>query len=107
MASDIMWVSGNPPVLVELDERRRTSLGKIGRKEHTRYLVEEEADGTLIWRPAVVMAEHELRFIEAYPGEYARIRAEQANPDPGRLRDRPARRGRARSAPAEPVGAVG
>jgi len=107
MAPDIMWASGNPPVLVELDERRRTSLGKVGRKEHTRYLVEEEADGTLIWRPAVVMAEHELRFMEAYPEEYARIRAEQADPDPGRLRDRPARAGRARAQVAEPVGAVG
>jgi hypothetical protein len=105
MTADIMWASGNPPVLVELDERRRTSLGKVGRKEHTRYLVEEEADGTLIWRPAVVMAEHELRFMEAYPEEYARIRAEQADPDPGRLRDRPARAGRAQV--AEPVGAVG
>jgi hypothetical protein len=107
MALDIMWASGNPPVLVELDERRRTSLGKVGRKDHTRYLVEEEADGTLIWRPAVVMAEHELRFMEAYPEEYARIRAEQANPDPGRLRDRPVRAGRARSQLAEPVGAAG
>jgi hypothetical protein len=107
MASDIMWASGNPAVLVELDERRRTSLGKVGRKEHTRYLVEEEADGTLIWRPAVVMAEHELRFMEAYPEEYARIRAEQADPDPGRLRDRPGRAGRARARVAEPVGAVG
>lgn len=91
MAFDIMWSSAVEPVVVELDDRRRTSLGRVGRKEHTRYLVEEQADGTLIWRPAVVVPEHELRFMAARPEEYARIRAQQANPDPARLRDRPAR----------------
>jgi hypothetical protein len=80
-----------------------------GTKEHTRYLVEEQADGTLIWRPAVVVPEHELRFMTAYPDEYARIREGQASPDPGRLRDRPARTRRPRSdrpASAEPVAAL-
>ena len=78
-------------VLVELDHRRRTGLGKIGRKEHTRYLVEEKADGTLIWRPAVVVPEHELRFMRAHPEEYAEIRRNQASPDPERRRERPRR----------------
>jgi len=91
MAFDIMWSGAVEPVVVELDDRRRTSLGRVGRKEHTRYLVEEQADGTLIWRPAVIVPEHELRFMAAHPAEYARIREQQANPDPGRLRDRPAR----------------
>jgi hypothetical protein len=91
MAVDIIWSEAHEPVLIELDERRRTSLGRVGRKEHTRYLVEEQADGTLIWRPAVVVPEHELRFMTAHPEEYAQIRERQANPDAGRLRDRPAR----------------
>lgn len=91
MASDIIWSQAHESVLVELDERRRTSLGKVGRREHTRYLVEEQPDGTLIWRPAVVVPEHELRFMTAYPEEYARIREQRANPDPERLQDRPAR----------------
>lgn len=98
-----MWASGGEAVLVELDHRRRTSLGKVGRKEHTRYLVEEEADGTLIWRPAIVVPEHELRFMQAYPEEYAEIRRRQADADPGRRRGRPPRgRGEAHEA-AEPV----
>lgn len=112
MEFDIVWSEAHESVLVELDERRRTSLGKVGRKEHTRYLVEEQPDGTLIWRPAVVIPEHELRFMTAHPEEYARIREQQASPDPKRLRDRPARLqgsrpGRAESSPtvpgAEPV----
>ncbi len=49
--------------LLELDERRRTSMGKIGRPEHRRYIVTEEPDGTLILSPAVVMAEHEARLL--------------------------------------------
>ncbi len=88
---DIIWAEAHEPVLVEVDERRRTSLGKVGRKEHTRYLVEEQPDGTLIWRPAVVVPEHELQFMQAHPEVYARIREQQASPDPDRLRDRPAR----------------
>jgi hypothetical protein len=92
MDVDIMWLAGREPVLVELDERRRTSLGKVGRKEHSRYLVEEQPDGTLIWRPAVVVPEHELRFMRDHPSQYARIREQQDSPGPGRLTDRPARR---------------
>lgn len=91
MAADIVWSEAQEPVLVELDHRRRTGLGKIGRKEHTRYLVEEKADGTLIWRPAVVVPEHELRFMRAHPEEYAEIRRNQASPDPERRRERPRR----------------
>lgn len=87
----MIWAESHPPVLVELDDRRRTALGKVGRKEHTRYLVEEQADGTLIWRPAAVVPEHELKFMEAHPEEYARIRQQQAAPDPARRRGRPVR----------------
>ena len=41
--------------LVEVDSRRRVALAKLGRKEDTRYLVEEQVDGTLILTPAAVM----------------------------------------------------
>lgn len=41
--------------LVEVDSRRRVALAKLGRKEDTRYLVEEQTDGTLVLTPAAVM----------------------------------------------------
>jgi len=69
-------------VILELDERRRASLGRIGRPEHRRYLVVEEPDGTVVLRPAVVMTEIEARFL-ANPDLVARVRANNA--DPGRL----------------------
>jgi hypothetical protein len=43
------------PVLIELDGRRRCSLGKVGHPEHTRYLVDVQRDGTMILTPAVVL----------------------------------------------------
>jgi hypothetical protein len=69
-------------VVLELDERRRASLGRIGRPEHRRYLVTEEPDGTIVLRPAVVMTELEARFL-ANPELVARVRANNA--DPSRL----------------------
>jgi hypothetical protein len=68
--------------LVELDERRRVSLGRIGRPEHTRYLVEEEPDGTLVFTPAVVMSELEATLL-ANRELVQRIEANRA--DPSRL----------------------
>lgn len=47
---------------VELDERRRASLGKAGHAHHRRYLVRTEPDGTIILIPAVVMSEREAAF---------------------------------------------
>jgi len=52
------------PVLVEVDQRRRVSLGKIGQARHNRYLATAETDGTIIFRPAVVMTEIEARFLQ-------------------------------------------
>ncbi len=49
--------------LVELDARRRTSLGRIGRPEHFRYLATEYPNGDVLLRPAVVMSEEEARFL--------------------------------------------
>jgi hypothetical protein len=42
---------GSSDRLVELDSRRRASLARIGRPEHTRYLAHAEGDGTIIMRP--------------------------------------------------------
>ena len=39
----------------ELDARRRTSLGRIGRPEHSRYLATEYPNGDVLLRPAVVL----------------------------------------------------
>jgi hypothetical protein len=65
--------------LIELDERRRVSLGRIGRPEHTRYLVEEEPDGTLVFTPAVVMSELEAKLL-VNRELVERIEANRANP---------------------------
>jgi len=66
-------------VLIELDDRRRVSLGRVGRPEHKRYLVHEETDGTLVLHPAVVMTESEARLM-ANPELASQI--EQAITDP-------------------------
>jgi hypothetical protein len=71
--------------LVELDDRRRLSLGKVGR--HSRYLVREEPDGTLIFEPAVVMTEFEARFL-AHPKLVAQIAENAAHPERRRVRRR-------------------
>ncbi len=41
--------------VIELDARRRLSFGKIGRKQDTRYIVNEQPDGTLVLTPAAVV----------------------------------------------------
>ena len=50
-------------IMVELDEQRQLSLDKVGR--HSRYLVREERDGTLIFEPATVsgLTEFEARVL--------------------------------------------
>ncbi|MBU1225798.1 MAG: hypothetical protein KJ698_01120 [Actinobacteria bacterium] len=50
-------------VLVELDQRRRVSLGKIGHEGHRRYLASVESDGTIVLTPAVVMTALEASFL--------------------------------------------
>ncbi len=70
-------------MIVELDDRRRLSLGKIG--HHSRYLVREESDGTLIFEPALVMTEFEARVL-GNAELVAQLHASQA--DPGRRRPR-------------------
>jgi hypothetical protein len=71
--------------LIELDSRRRASLGKLGR--HDRYLVREEPDGTLIFEPATVMSEAEARFL-ANPALVARVVDNTQHPERRRARPR-------------------
>lgn len=49
------------PVIIEVDGRRRISLGKLG--HHDRYLATEQPDGTIIFEPAVVLTEAEEAYL--------------------------------------------
>lgn len=69
--------------VIELDDRRRVSLGRFGR--HDRYLVREQEDGTLILEPAVVLTEAEAAFL-ANPALVALIEEERAHPERNRPR---------------------
>ena len=69
--------------MVELDDRRRLSLGKVGR--HSRYLVREERDGTLIFEPAVVLTEFEARVL-SNEAIMTQLRDDDTDPTPRRPR---------------------
>lgn len=49
-------------VLVDVDNRRRVPLGRLGNRDHTRYVAHDEPDGTIVLEPAVVMTETEARL---------------------------------------------
>jgi hypothetical protein len=66
-------------ILIELDSRRRTSLGKVGRPEHRYYLVRDEPDGTIVMVPAVVMPESQARLL-TNPDLVGRIERTVADP---------------------------
>lgn len=63
--------------LVELDNRRRASLGKIGR--HSQYRVTEHPDGSLLFEPAVILSEHEANLM-GHPDLVKSILADKSNP---------------------------
>lgn len=63
--------------LVELDSRRRASLGKVGR--HSQYRVTEHPDGSLLFEPAVIMSEHEARLM-SHPDLVESIQSDKADP---------------------------
>lgn len=67
------------PHLIELDARRRVALGKFGKPEHTRYLVTEHPDGSLLLTPAVVMTVHEAALLRN-PELVAQIEEDLADP---------------------------
>jgi len=64
--------------LVEVDARRRVSLGKIA--THDRYLVREEADGVLVLEPAVVVSAAQAR-LNARPDVAAAIADAMDHPE--------------------------
>lgn len=70
----------NETVLIELDSRRRSHLGKVGHREHTRYLVQTYPDGSMRWEPAAVVPTHELR-LQRRPDILAGIEEARAHPD--------------------------
>lgn len=78
-------------VVVELDDRRRVSLGKIGRPEHRRYLAHEEPDGTIVFTPAVVMSEAQYQLL-ANPDLVAQMERTAADPSSRVRRGRPTRK---------------
>lgn len=45
---------------VDVDERGRTSLARVRRHKHARYIAEEYEDGTLVLTPAVTISALEL-----------------------------------------------
>ena len=77
-------------LLIELDDRRRAHLGRVGNPEHRRYLVRTQPDGTMIFTPAVVMSELEARFLR---NEELQRRIAAVEADPAALVARPRRRG--------------
>lgn len=74
--------------IIELDTRRRASLGILA--THDRYLVEVEPDGTIVLTPAVVMSSAEAALLER-PDILKKIEDNRAAGLPGPRR-RPARK---------------
>ncbi len=68
--------------LLELDERRRASFGRIGRKQDTRYVVQELDNGELLLSPAVVMTERDAALL-ANPKLVEQIKAGIAEAEAG------------------------
>lgn len=76
--------------LVEIDERGRTSLGRLHPKPG-RYIGEIEADGTVVLHPATVMTTAQAKLL-ARPDVMALIDEFAADPSIGVRRGRPKRR---------------
>jgi hypothetical protein len=74
--------------LLELDSRRRISLGSLA--THDRYLVDVEEDGTIVLTPAIVMSAAEAR-LHAATETSKRIDEFLDNPEIGSRRTRPMR----------------
>jgi hypothetical protein len=74
--------------LLELDSRRRVSLGALA--TYDRYFVEVEDDGTIVLTPAVVMSASEAR-LHAAPETSRKIDDFLDHPETGSRRTRPVR----------------
>jgi len=79
---------GERQSVLEVDSRRRISLGTLA--EHDRYLVEVEEDGTIVLTPAVVMSAAQARLLAAAETS-RRIDEFLDDPETGSRRARPAR----------------
>ncbi|MGD0063296.1 MAG: hypothetical protein ABSB76_07635 [Streptosporangiaceae bacterium] len=86
--------------VLEVDSRRRISLGSLA--EHDRYLVDVEEDGTIVLTPAVVMSAAQARLLAAAETS-RRIDEFLDHPETGSRRIRPAR-SHPRSPSSETVG---
>jgi hypothetical protein len=85
--------------VLEVDSRRRISLGLLA--EHDRYLVEVEEDGTIVLTPAVVMSAAQARLFAAVETS-RKVDEFLDHPGTGSRRTRPARLRRP-SPPSEAV----
>ena len=56
--------SATPQKELVLDDRRRTSLARLGHRDHNRYLVSEYPDGTLVLTPAVTVSIQEMQLLQ-------------------------------------------
>jgi hypothetical protein len=72
--------------LLEVDARRRISLGPLA--EYDRYFVDVEEDGTIVLTPAVVMSAAEAR-LHAATETSRKIDDFLDNPETGSRRTRP------------------
>jgi hypothetical protein len=73
-------MSAAEEVLVELDDRRRVYLSKVGRSTDRRYLVRTHPDGTMVFTPATVVPTHVLRLMER-PDIVASIQSAREHPE--------------------------
>ncbi len=73
-------MSAAEEVLVELDERRRVYLAKVGRSTDRRYLVRTHPDGTMVFTPATIVPNHVLRLMER-PDILASIQNAREHPE--------------------------
>lgn len=74
------------PVVIEVDSRRRVSLGKLG--HHDTYLATEQPDGTIMLEPAVLLSEAEHAFLQNID---LRRQIDDNRAHPERRRPRPSR----------------
>lgn len=77
-----------PEQFIELDDRRRVSLGKVGHSEHRRYLARTQPDGTIVLTPAVILSEAESR-LRRNPKVLDAIRESREHPERLVRRHRP------------------
>ena len=75
------------PHEVLLDERRRTSLARVGQKDHAKYLAQEFEDGSILLTPAITVSQTEYNMLRN-PEVIAALEVSAAN-DPSARRRRP------------------